>query len=111
MANSYKLSKSLGKQIEQDLEQAYHRYTKEKGLSIFRKFWDAIANDEKLLIDLGKTIIAKTTPTESNVNNTGEALVDQSLKYTVQIVRTDGSKTEVPFTRKPVKSMGESGEV
>ena len=47
----------------------------------------------------------------TNVNNTGEALVDQSLKYTVQIVRTDGSKTEVPFTRKPAQSMGESGEV
>ena len=107
MANSYKLSKSLGKQIEQDLEQAYHRYTKEKGLSIFRKFWDAVANDEKLLIDLGKTIIAKTTPTTTE--HTGEALVDQSLKYTVQIVRTDGSKSEVPFTRKPAESMGEQG--
>lgn len=49
-------------------------------------------------------------PLQKN-ENTGESLVDQSVRYTIQIVKADGSKTDVPFTRKPNKSLGEPSEI
>lgn len=103
------ISKNLGKQLEQLLQQSYHRLTTEKGLDFGKLFWQAVFKDEKQILEIGKTIIAKTTPTTTE--HTGESLVDQSVRYTIQIVKADGSKTDVPFTRKPNKSLGEPSEI
>lgn len=61
--NKLKIEKSLGKSLERSLAQAYHRFTTEKGLDFGRKFWEAVVDDPKSIVEIGKMIIAKGMPT------------------------------------------------
>jgi len=61
--HNLKIEKSLGKSLEKSLTQAYHRFTTEKGLDFGRKFWEAVADDPKAIVEIGKLIISKCMPT------------------------------------------------
>lgn len=82
-----KLSKNLAKQLEKDLEQAFFRYTKEKGLNFGRKFWEAVFNSDKDILDIGKTVVTKLIPNKTE--HSGEI---QGGSKQVVIIRQETKK-------------------
>jgi hypothetical protein len=82
--DNLKIEKSLGKSLERSLTYAYHRFTEEKGLEFGKRFWEAVANDPKLIVEIGKLILAKSMPTLTA--HKGDPLTSVSNSLFVQSV-------------------------